>query len=51
VNRAQIDVPPPLGYVMRVADAVSGLRLLAADFTLLSHDFFKSFRYLTEGLF
>ena len=38
VNRTQIDVPAPLGHVVGVADAVSRLRLLAADFTLLSHD-------------
>jgi len=37
VNRAQIDVPAPLGHVVGVADAVSRLRLLAADFTLLCH--------------
>jgi hypothetical protein len=35
VHRTQIDIPPPLGNIVRVADAVSGLRLLAADFTLL----------------
>ena len=35
--RAQIDVPTPLGHVVSVADAVSRLRLLAADFTLLCH--------------
>jgi hypothetical protein len=38
VDRTQIDVPAPLGYVMGVADAVSRLRLLAADITLLRHD-------------
>jgi hypothetical protein len=38
VHGAQIYVPPPLGDVMGVADAVSRLRLLAADITLLSHD-------------
>jgi hypothetical protein len=38
VHRTQIDVPAPLGDVMRVADAVSRLRLLAADITLLCHD-------------
>jgi hypothetical protein len=38
VNRPQIDVPAPLGHVVGVADAVSRLRLLAADITLLCHD-------------
>jgi hypothetical protein len=38
MNWAQIDVPTPLSHVMGVADAVSCLRLLAADFTLLCHD-------------
>ena len=33
----QVDVPAPLGHVMGVADAVSRLRPLAADFTLLCH--------------
>jgi hypothetical protein len=33
----QVDVPAPLGHVVGVADAVSRLRLLAADFTLLCH--------------
>ena len=37
MHRTQIDVPAPLGDVVRVADAVSRLRLLAADFTLLCH--------------
>jgi len=37
VHRTQINVPAPLGDVMRVADAVSRLRLLAADITLLCH--------------
>jgi hypothetical protein len=35
VYGAKIDVPAPLGDVVGVADAVSGLRLLTADFTLL----------------
>ena len=39
VHRTQIDVPAPLGDVMSVADAVSRLRLLAADITLLCHDY------------
>jgi hypothetical protein len=38
VHGTQINVPAPLGDVVGVADAVSELRLLAADFTLLSHD-------------
>jgi len=38
VHRAQVDVPAPLGDVVRVADAVSRLRLLAADIALLCHD-------------
>ena len=38
VNRAQVDVPAPFGHVVGVADAVSRLRLLAADITLLCHD-------------
>jgi hypothetical protein len=37
VNWAQIDVPAPLGHVMRVADVISKLRLLAAHCTHLSH--------------
>lgn len=37
VHRTQIDVPAPLGDVVGVADAVSRLRLLAADITLLCH--------------
>ena len=37
VHWTQIDVPAPLRDVMGVADAVSRLRLLAADFTLLCH--------------
>ena len=45
----QIDVPAPLGDVMRVANAVSGLRLLAADFTLLCHDCLDPFRTLLES--
>jgi hypothetical protein len=38
VYRLQVDVPAPLGDVVGVADAVSRLRLLAADITLLCHD-------------
>jgi hypothetical protein len=40
VYRAKVYIPAPLGDVVGVADSVSGLRLLAADFTLLSHDCF-----------
>jgi hypothetical protein len=38
VHRAQVDVPAPLSDVVGVADAVSRLRLLAADITLLCHN-------------
>src|SRR5579863_4685664 len=44
VHRAQIHVPAPLGDVMGVADAVTELRLLAADITLMSHDCCRSFQ-------
>jgi hypothetical protein len=44
VHRSQIDVPPPLSDVVGVADAVSELRLLAADITLLCHDCCRSFQ-------
>ena len=37
MNRAQIDVPAPLGHVMGVADVVSKLRPFAAHFTYLCH--------------
>jgi hypothetical protein len=37
VHRTQVNIPAPLGDVMRVADVVSRLRLLAADITLLCH--------------
>ena len=37
VHRTQINVPAPLGDVVGVADAVSRLRLLAADIALLCH--------------
>jgi len=37
VYRTQVNIPAPLGDVMGVTDMVSGLRLLAADFTLLCH--------------
>ena len=42
VHRTQVDVPASLGDVVGVADAVSRLRLLAADITLLCHDDEKS---------
>jgi hypothetical protein len=38
VNRAQIDVPAPLGHVMGVADVIPKLRPFAAYFTNLCHD-------------
>ena len=37
VNRAEIDVPAPLGHVMGVADVISELRPFAAYFTNLCH--------------
>src|SRR5215469_4166934 len=37
VHRTQVNIPAPLGDVVGVADAVSRLRLLAADITLLCH--------------
>ena len=38
VDRAQIDVPAPLSHVVGVADVISKLRPLAADFANLCHD-------------
>jgi len=38
VDRAQIDVPAALGHVMGVADVISKLRALPADFAYLCHD-------------
>ena len=38
VDRAQIDVPTPLGHVVSVADVISKLRPLAADRANLCHD-------------
>jgi len=38
VHRAQVYVPAPLSDVVGVADAVSRLRLFAADIALLCHD-------------
>jgi hypothetical protein len=38
MHGAQVDVPAALRNIVSVADAVSELRLLAADFTLLCHD-------------
>src|SRR5450631_4580039 len=46
VHRTQVDVPAPLGDVVRVADAVSRLRLLAADIALLCHDDSQRIQYL-----
>ncbi len=37
VHRTQVNVPAPLSDVVRMADAVSRLRLLAADIALLCH--------------
>ena len=37
MHRTQVDVPAPLRHIVGVADAVSRLRLLAADITLLCH--------------
>ena len=37
-DRPQVDVPAALGHVVRVADVISGARLLAANFTYLCHD-------------
>jgi hypothetical protein len=39
VNRAKVDVPTPFGHVVGVADVISKLRLLAADFAYLCHDY------------
>ena len=39
VHRTQVNVPAPLGDVMRVTDVISRLRLLAADVALLCHDY------------
>jgi hypothetical protein len=44
VHGTQIHIPAPLRDVVRVADAVSELRLLAADITLLCHDCSRSFQ-------
>ena len=38
VHRAQIDVPAPLGDIMRVTDVVSRARPFAANFTNLCHE-------------
>jgi hypothetical protein len=38
VDRAEIDVPAPLGHVVGVADVISKLRPLAADLANLCHD-------------
>ena len=39
MNRAEVDVPAPLGHVMRVTDVIARARLLAADLTYLCHSF------------
>ena len=46
----RVDVPAPLGDVVGVADAVSRLRLLAADITLLCHDCSRFFMGLYAKL-
>ena len=38
VDRAQIDVPAPLGHIVGVADVISKLRPLAAYLANLCHD-------------
>jgi hypothetical protein len=38
VDRAQIDIPAPLGDVVGVADVISKLRPLAANLANLCHD-------------
>jgi hypothetical protein len=38
VDRAQVDVPAPLGHVVGVTDGVAELRPLAADITNSCHD-------------
>jgi len=40
----QIDVPAPTRDVVRVADVISRLRPLAADFTNLCHESLQNFR-------
>lgn len=50
VNGAQVNIPAALGHVVGVGDAVSELRLFAADFTLLSHDGDRSFQRGTRKL-
>jgi hypothetical protein len=44
----QIYIPPTLGDVVGVADAVTGLRLFTADITLLRHDYVGSFQMLNR---
>jgi hypothetical protein len=39
VDRAQVNVPAPLGNVVGVADVVPELRPFAADITNLCHDY------------
>ncbi len=47
-DRTQVDVPAPLGHVMRVADFVAGTRLLAANFTHLCHYLTPNYEFWRE---
>jgi hypothetical protein len=38
LNRTKIDIPAPLGNIVRMRDLITELRTLAADCTHLSHD-------------
>jgi hypothetical protein len=38
LNRTKIDIPAPLGNIVRMRDLIAELRTLAADCTNLSHD-------------
>jgi hypothetical protein len=49
-NRAQIDVPAPLGDVMGVANVITGARTLAANLTYLCHDFLRNLQNLCCNL-
>jgi hypothetical protein len=40
MNRAQINVPAPLGHVVGVADGISKLRSLAANIANSCHNYF-----------
>ena len=50
VDWAQIDVPAPLGHIVGVAYVVSRLRLLAADFANLGHDYSESNQNFTTEI-